>query len=223
MKRLQVFWILAGALSLPALGAGVSKYKGWDDSPEAYFLTKAERADWAKVDSDESAEKFLATYREARGKGFAAAIQSRIDFADKNFSTKKRKGSQTLRGRVLIVFGAPTRVDTKTTSGDKEKTDITSGELLNTSDRGGSASGSNAISNIGGAGINTLRSLPTGPRLTRWDWVYDEKTVPKAIGQPAVTIEITVDNETGVETVPDKAKLDEMLSSVVEYWGPKKK
>ena len=58
MKRF--LFALAGlAITVSAL-AELSKYKDWDRSPEAYFLTPAEQTEWKKVSTDEEAEKFIA-------------------------------------------------------------------------------------------------------------------------------------------------------------------
>lgn len=45
----------------------MAKYKDWDKTPEAYFLTPAERAEWKKVSTDEDAEKFIGLYFAKRG------------------------------------------------------------------------------------------------------------------------------------------------------------
>ncbi len=58
----------------PAAAAGLTRFKDWADSPQAYFLSKAEKEQWASITSDEAAEKFIADYLAARGKGFAAAL-----------------------------------------------------------------------------------------------------------------------------------------------------
>src|SRR5262245_56721361 len=111
-NRMTKLFVVAAAAVLiaPDVHAALSKYKDWGNSPEAYFLSKEEREKWAAIDSDDAAEAFVNAYRDARGKGFAAAIQSRIEFADKNFKMGKKKGSETLRGKTLIVLGPPARV-----------------------------------------------------------------------------------------------------------------
>ena len=58
-------WVLCLAALLVMLAAPLSaeslskKYRFWDKSPEAYFLTTDERAQWKKVKVDADAEKFV--------------------------------------------------------------------------------------------------------------------------------------------------------------------
>src|SRR5512135_3116251 len=103
MKQIASILMLIASVAV----AGLSKYKDWADSPEAYFLSRAEREKWGDVDSDEFAEKFIAEYKAARGKGFAAALKSRIDLAEKTYTTGKVKGARSPLGRTLILLGAP--------------------------------------------------------------------------------------------------------------------
>jgi hypothetical protein len=52
--------LLAGLAIAACALAELAKYKDWDKSPEAYFLTPAERAEWKKIATDEEAQKFIA-------------------------------------------------------------------------------------------------------------------------------------------------------------------
>ena len=107
MRRIGLVALLF-SLAAPGGAAGLSKYKDWADSPQAYFLSKAEREQWLSVQTDEAAEKFVADYLSARGKGFAAALKNRIDLAEKTYRTGKTKGARSPLGRTLILLGAPT-------------------------------------------------------------------------------------------------------------------
>ena len=58
--RLAALLLLVAAC---ASAATLSKtYKAWDKSPEAYFLTSEERAQWKNVHTDAEAEKFVGDY-----------------------------------------------------------------------------------------------------------------------------------------------------------------
>ena len=220
-RSLVALTLLAGGLH----AAGLSKYKDWGNSPEAYFLSSEERTKWSQVRSDADAEKFIAEYRASRGKGFEAAIKSRIDYADKNFSLGKKKGSETLRGRTLIVFGPPSRVSAGTVTGGQSKIDPSSGEITSQGgggDKGGGNSGSNPYSNTGGAGADTLRAMQATSRSVSSTWIYDGSNVPPALKTKDLTLEFTVMPDDAKEEVKDREKLDQMLATVVEYWKPKK-
>jgi len=91
--------------------AQLSKYKDWPKSPEAYFLTPAERSEWSSVKTDDDAEKFIASYYAKRGGDrFKAEIARRIAAADEQFKLRRQRGAESQRGRLLIVLGLPTRV-----------------------------------------------------------------------------------------------------------------
>jgi len=88
----------------------------WTKSPEAYFLTKEERAEWKTIDSRDSRQKFIERYWLKRdptpgtGKNeFRELVFARIKTADARFKIEKTPGSRTARGEVFIVLGSPAR------------------------------------------------------------------------------------------------------------------
>ncbi len=88
----------------------LSKYKEWAKSPEAYFLTAAEKQEWSRIQSDADAEKFIAEYWAKRGgERFKEAITRRIAAADQQFKMRRQKGSESARGRIFIVLGNPSK------------------------------------------------------------------------------------------------------------------
>ena len=105
-------------LLLTAAGIAVSQTEeDWSKSPEAYFLTKEERAEWKTVDSRDSRQKFIERYWLKRdptpGSGkneFRELVLSRIKTADARFAIEKTPGSRTARGQVFIVLGSPSRL-----------------------------------------------------------------------------------------------------------------
>lgn len=95
--------ILAALLFAANLGT----YKDWPDSPQGYFLTKAERVEWAKVGSEAEAEAFVQRFLASRGAGFADEVAAAAKAADEHLTAGKKQGSKTLRGRIAIVLGPP--------------------------------------------------------------------------------------------------------------------
>lgn len=109
MKKL--LFVLAGIVLAASALAALTKYKDWEKSPEAYFLTSPEREEWKKVATDEEAEKFVVVYFAKRGgEPFKEALHRRITAADEQFKMRRQKGSESARGRVFIVLGSPSRV-----------------------------------------------------------------------------------------------------------------
>lgn len=183
-----------------AVAAGLSdKYRSWDKSPDAYFLTADDRAAWKKVKTDEEAAKFVADYFERRDPELHKVLQERVAVADKYFSSGKVKGSETLRGKVIIVFGPPSKL-----------------EMTNPTNAGG-ATGSNGDIAYAGAGERDPRSnagpgagglrsatMVKDPLLTI---SYDDKAAPKAIGKP-FNVALKMKSETEQEA-NDPVDLDE--------------
>ncbi|MGH9442905.1 MAG: hypothetical protein ACRD16_11590, partial [Thermoanaerobaculia bacterium] len=64
MKKTVLMLVLILAAVPIAFGAVLSrKYKTWEKSPEAYFLTKTERAQWKQVKTDADAQNFILDYK----------------------------------------------------------------------------------------------------------------------------------------------------------------
>ena len=225
MKRTAAA-LAAALLALSALpaSAALKKYKDWAGSPEAYFLSTDERKAWESVDSDEAAEKFIQAYRDARGKGFAAAIQSRIDFADRTLGIGKKKGSTTLRGKTLVLLGSPTKVSASSSgNADMTKVDI-SAYADRSAGSGSNASGSsnpNPFTNSGGSG-DQLRGAHAPDLKTTQIWLYQAGTIPVGDKTKDTGFAFTIDQNDGKESVNDQAALDKLFEQVVAYWAPKK-
>ena len=106
-----VFLLLTLAASKPV------QYEDWASSPEAYFLTAQERAEWKALDSNISRDLFKERYWLKRDPSpgsdkneFKDLVFGRIKIADSRFKIQNIPGSQTARGMVFIVLGSPARV-----------------------------------------------------------------------------------------------------------------
>jgi GWxTD domain-containing protein len=213
-RRALALWGAAILIAVPA-AAETKRYRDWTSSPEAYFLTREERLAWATVGSDEAAEAFVRAYRDARGAGFAAAIQSRIDFADRVFALGKRKGSATLRGRTLVLLGAPVRV-----SVSAEGSPVNTSDIGKAQERTNAASAQIPFSNIQGAG-DSLRSAHAPEKKTFQTWVYDPGQIPVGDRSVRTLVTFEIDQDSGREIVSDPEGLEGLFAAVVAFWGPK--
>jgi len=108
--------LLCGLLA-PVL-AGQSDPEDWSTSPEAYFLTSEERAEWKTLDSGIERDRFKERYWLKRDptlgtekNEFRETILTRIKNADARFPIGKTSGARTKRGMVFVVFGTPARVN----------------------------------------------------------------------------------------------------------------
>jgi GWxTD domain-containing protein len=197
VKRLTMA-VAAFALAVAAIGQ-LSKHKDWAKSPEAYFLTPAEREEWGKVKTDDEAEKFIATYWARRDptpatsqNEFRDAIERRIAAADEQFKTRRQKGSETVRGRLFIVLGAPSRVSQ--TRGP---------------DQGGPFTGD--------AGLNVRPETDASTLVAvRQTWVYDNSKFDPSWGIGELRIGVNVDQQRGVDELTTASLANAAIAKVAE-------
>jgi hypothetical protein len=82
----------------------------WADSPEAHFMTADERRAWAEVKSDDEATRFIQAFRSRRRSNFQAIVNERAAIVDERLALGEVKASSTVRGRIVMLLGAPTRL-----------------------------------------------------------------------------------------------------------------
>lgn len=99
--------LIALLVASSALAADLGKYKEWSNSPQSYFMTNSERAEWSKVQTEADAEQFVNKFLASRGPGFADDVADRARAADDHLSVAGKKGSATLRGKIIILLGPP--------------------------------------------------------------------------------------------------------------------
>lgn len=177
MKKTAIFVAFALAASA-AFAGGLSKYKKWDATPEAYFMTKAERQEWKNVKTDADAEKFVEAYKAKRGPDFEKMVAERAAVADKYFSVGSTKGSETLRGKVIIVFGPPSGIDQSKGGAGGAMVDP------NNQGVGGSKSGGLTMSSGGASPIGSAPAAQTRVNVPTMTFIYDAEHAPRAIGKP---------------------------------------
>ena len=171
--------------------AQLSKYKDWAKSPEADFLTPAERGEFQALKSDDEAEKFIAAYWAKRGGDkFKAEIARRIAAADEQFKLRRQRGAESNRGRLLIVLGLPTRVTTARA----------------------------AASTNGGATPDT--GLGSTPQLgveqagaVVQTWYYERGRIE---GVPELNARVAVDQQRGTDDLQNAAEINRAIATVAE-------
>jgi GWxTD domain-containing protein len=200
--------------------ARLSKYKDWANSPEGYFMTKAERDQWSKIDSDADAEKFIADFLAKRPANFEKEVADRAANADKYLTIGKTQGSKSLRGKVIILFGTPTsmdQMDQAITDPGHRDNPIVSGIYSNAG--GGTGGGSDSRGggeNVGGVGD----ALATGKvvRNLHFNFTGD---IAKVVDRKQVDITIQVDPLTGKDRIASRSaenELNGMFETIAESW-----
>ncbi|HTY42439.1 MAG TPA: GWxTD domain-containing protein [Thermoanaerobaculia bacterium] len=191
MKKL-LFAVAGLAFAASAL-AQLSKDKDWDKSPEAYFLTPAERAEWKNLKTDDEADKFIAVYYARRGgDAFKQEISRRIAAADQQFKMQRyKRGADSVRGRLLIVLGTPSKVSQ---SRAQEGPAVDTGTILSVDARSNVAA-SSAI---------------------QYAWTYAPDKFPAAFGLGEVKAQITVDPAQGKDTLDNSTEVEKAMAILAE-------
>ena len=178
------------AVSAAAQTNPEGNYLQWGDSPEAYFLTHEERAQWEKVVSKEDADKFILDYWARHGEAFRQEVMSRIAAADKYFTIANTKGSKTHRGRIFMLLGSPS----KQTSNRK----MTS--------QGGFGSG------VGGP--SSIERLA----IARTEWQYKKDRLPQELGVPELEIKFQTDVSRGYEIIENPGLIEPYLKRYANWF-----
>jgi GWxTD domain-containing protein len=190
-------WMFVAALAFATVAtAELSKYKDWVKSPEAYFLSAAERTEWSKVSSDDDAEKFIAGYWAKRGgQRFKDEISRRIAAADQQFKLRRQKGAESARGRLLIVLGGPSRVSA---TRPQEESGATTGDA-----------GLNIRPDAGTPGGQPVSSVIQ-------TWTYLKEKFDPSWGIPELRARINVDAPRGTDELVNRAEVDRVVTIVAE-------
>ena len=164
--------LLSVAIVTPLLAGNPEKLKEWDQSPQGYFMTKAEHQEWTAIQTDVEAQRFVDQFLAKRGPGFAAEVASRAEQADKHLTLGKLAGSKTLRGKLVILLGPPSGLDVSDVV-DNSSAHRDSPDIANAYTGGGVSAGGNYDRNEAGRtmGVGSLMRLyhftyastPAGP------------------------------------------------------------
>jgi GWxTD domain-containing protein len=106
------------AVSATALADLSGQYLDWGRGAAQYLMTSEEAATWKTIKSDDEAKAFIALFWARRDptpdtphNEYRADIEARIKYANEQFNREKVPGALTDRGRTLVLYGPPTRVD----------------------------------------------------------------------------------------------------------------
>jgi GWxTD domain-containing protein len=190
--------LLAGLASAEAL----QKYRGWEKSPEALFLTSEEKSEWKGVRTDAAAERFIAEYMKRRGPRFRSELTRRIEMADRYLSSGATRGSSTLRGKVMILCGPPSRIEQ-------------SGGV-------GLAPSENPMLTSVYTNVGPLGSRPSPPRASAivYELRYSGREVRERLGRDELVIKLEID-PAGIERFVNEkmAKDFEAVANQIAGWS----
>jgi GWxTD domain-containing protein len=120
--RLRTFLtalVVAGcALSGATAYALSAEYLDWGRGPAQFLMTKEEAATWKGISTDDDAKAFVALFWARRDptpasprNEYREEFERRVAAADKNFPADKKRGALTDRGKMLILFGQPKKIE----------------------------------------------------------------------------------------------------------------
>jgi GWxTD domain-containing protein len=162
------------------------RYKDWAHSPQAYFMTKEDRAQWSKLKDDAEAEKFVNEFVAKRGgDAFVSEVDRNVAQANKYLTLGKTPGSETVRGKMMILLGpaAPAAATKKKRAGDVQM-------------RPGMPEGG-----MNGPTIGDMQGAANAPGnstvfVTEYTYTYPAAALPAAYGkQLTVKVEVDAANE----------------------------
>jgi GWxTD domain-containing protein len=226
MKSFRNLLLAVAVLSLavPAFAGLSKKYKNWANSPEGYFMTKAERDQWSRIDSDTEAEKFIADFIARRPANFEKEVAERAANADKYLTVAKVKGSESLRGKVVILFGPPTSMDQTdqaiTDTGHRDSP-LMASMYSNMNSGGGSDGGGRGGSADAGAGGDTIGGgVATGNVVRNLHFNY-QGDIAKVVDRKQVDITVQIDPNTGKDRIASRQvekEVNDMFETIAQSW-----
>jgi GWxTD domain-containing protein len=187
MKRIAAavtILLVAGA----ALAAVSRSYKDWPKTPVGYYLTNDEKKQWSAIQSDAEAEQFIKDFIAKRGgEAFTREVAQNAEKADKYLSIGKTPGSETVRGKMMILLGptVATAATKKKKSGDVRMAPPSSmGGLSGRGDPSTPTMEDMSAASNGPGGATTF--------VTEYTFTYPASALPPAYGKP-LTVKIEVD------------------------------
>lgn len=166
----------------------------WIKSPEAYFATSEELAQWDReVVTPADAQKFIDEYWRKRGEQFKKDVQTAIEFADKQFALSKVPGSQTAMGRVFILLRSP-----------NEQKALRSGQT-------GAAMENSPLS-----GRMQDNSVERGARVT-YRWIYRKDRLPAELGMSELTVDFATDTQRSAQHIENPGLVEPYLRRVAAH------
>lgn len=129
------FAVTAALLLVAATGTFAQlsqQHADWANGPVQFLMTKEEQAQWKTITTDTDAKAFVDLFwarrdptpntpqNEAR-----EAFEARVAWADKNLGWRNTRGSMTDRGRTVVLYGQPKRIERQAADQNFGSTDIT--------------------------------------------------------------------------------------------------
>ena len=109
--------IAVATLAFNALALS-AEFLEWGRGPAQFLMTKEETAKWKTISSDDDAKAFVALFWARRDptpetprNEYREEFERRVAAADRSFVSDKKRGAVSDRGKMLILFGQPKKIE----------------------------------------------------------------------------------------------------------------
>jgi GWxTD domain-containing protein len=121
MKSMRRILIACATMAIVAGSAFAQlspEYRDWAKGPVQFIMTPPELAQWNQIKTDGDAKAFTDLFWARRDPSprtpaneYRDAFELAVKYGDEHFAEGRRKGSLTDRGHVLVLLGAPSRIE----------------------------------------------------------------------------------------------------------------
>src|SRR5436305_15038294 len=101
---------LVAAAAAPCVAQLSAANAAWAKGPEQFIMSSEEKAEWSKITTDAAAQAFIDQFWARRGAAYRQAFDDKVKYADEHLKSGRTRGALSDRGKILILFGAPTHV-----------------------------------------------------------------------------------------------------------------
>lgn len=116
--RMFLTAVILGAFAFGALAQVAPEFTEWAQGPASYLMTKEEAAQWPTINNNKDANAFAALFWARRDptpdtprNEFREEYETLVATADKEFGTETARGAMTPRGKALILYGVPKKIE----------------------------------------------------------------------------------------------------------------
>ena len=118
MTRLLIVTTFATIIAASAFAQLSAENRDWARGPVQFIMTAQEMQQWNQIKTDADAKAFQDLFWAKRDPSagtpaneYRQSFEAAVKYADEHFAEGRRKGSMTDRGRLLLILGAPSRVE----------------------------------------------------------------------------------------------------------------
>jgi GWxTD domain-containing protein len=118
MRRMLIACATVAIVAGSAFAQLSPVYLDWAKGPAQFIMTPQELTQWNQIKTDADAKAFTDLFWARRDPSpgtpaneYRDAFEAAVKYADEHFAEGRRKGSLTDRGRVLVLLGAPSRIE----------------------------------------------------------------------------------------------------------------